>query len=232
MIHYFETNHNIKPSNLNQKNNLEPLKKQVHEYREKYKINIDVLKNYFCKIFYKNTYLIGFFATIPYKSRSLNVLITNIEINENYILSNNKIEIYLNNEEKKIICLDKERKSYSNKEFDISFIEIKDMDKINDFFNLDDEIIKILKYNKEEIIDYYNKLYKGNYLYILNYKDSKIISISLGKLTEIKENNIEHTCDIDDEDFPFSPIINLKTNKLIGYYNLQTDVKSKLIIFI
>ena len=97
MIQYLESNHNIKPYNINQKNNLENLRKQVRDYREKYKINLDELKKYFCRIYTKNTYNIGFFATIPYKSYSLNVLITNNNIiNENDIQNNNNIEIYLN----------------------------------------------------------------------------------------------------------------------------------------
>ena len=104
------------------------------------------------------------------------------------------------------------------------------MDKINEFFKLDNEIINSLKYNREEIINYYIKLYKNEYLYILNYEDNKNIYISHGKLLEIKENGIEHTCEIN-EDFLFSPIFTLNTNRLIGFCNGETSQKSKLIIF-
>ena len=163
MIQLLEKNYDIKPNpNFpNNKNDLINLRNQVQEYRKKYNKRLEKLKKYLCKISYRDIYITGFFASIPYKTKSINVLITNNNIiNEKYLAQNKSIEIYFYDEEKKIINLDNKRISYSSKEFDISIIEIKDTDKINNFIQLDNEIIKYFKYNKNEIINNCNNLYK------------------------------------------------------------------------
>ena len=66
------------------------------------------------------------------------------------ILSNNYFSIYLDNNKKtKRIQLDNNRLMYTNEKLDITIIEIKDNDKLNNkYLELDDEIMnyKLIKY--------------------------------------------------------------------------------------
>ena len=81
--------------------------------------------------------------------------------------------------------------TYSNKDYDITIIEIKKKDKIYDYLELDDYIIDDILNNKnlnEEFID--------KTIYILQYPEGEL-SVSYGILNSIcldKKYNFNHKC--------------------------------------
>ena len=123
---------------------------------------LDQLKINICKIYKrdgsKNT---GFFCNISYNNIIIPVMVTNNHvIDENYIKENKEIQITLyDDKEKKIIKLNDNRKIYTNKQYDITIIEInKKKDNINNFMEIDEKIFK----NSNEI-------YNNQSIYILHY---------------------------------------------------------------
>ena len=161
---------------------------------------LNQMTNCVCKI--KSNNGTGFFYKIPFYSNTLNILMTNYNIiNENYIKKNKTIELLLNDE---IIKLDLniERIIYFNKENNITLIELKEDDKIKEYFELDDNTFN-------ENISYENKS-----IYILGYSNGDNINVSYGILNK-KDKYKSNIYSI-----PLgSPILNLKNNKLIGIYN-------------
>jgi len=165
------------------------------------------MKNNIVKIYLNNESKgTGFFCRIPYiNNKELNVLITN-----NYVinLELDKIIISINNDnEIKEIEL-KNRIKYTNKEYDITIIEIKEEDNINNYLEIDENIMKKDK----------NIIYINNSIYILQYPRSKKLGVSYGILKGIYEDkkyNFNHICSTE-EGSSGSPIINLINNKVIG----------------
>ena len=152
----------------------------------------------------------GFFCKIPFiNNEELKVLITNNHV-INLDNENEKITISMNNDsEIKEINLNN-RIKYTNKEYDITIIEIKEEDNIKDYLELDENIIK------EGI----NQLYINNPIYIIQYSEQKKLGVSYGILKGIfkeKEYNIKHSC-FTEEGSSGSPIINLINNKVIGIH--------------
>ena len=97
---------------------------------------------YFCKIIGKE-FGTGFFCKITYEDKIIPVLITNYHvIDNNYILKNDNLKIYIN-DDYKIIKL-KNRKIYSSYEnkYDIMILKLKDEDGINDYLEIDKNIFK------------------------------------------------------------------------------------------
>ena len=94
---------------------------------------IKQMKTKTCKIYLKNEKKeTGFFykISLPNKKNKLNVLITNNHIiNEEIIKRKEEIIIEINKESKRIE-LDN-RIKYTNKEYDVTIIEIKEEDEIN-----------------------------------------------------------------------------------------------------
>ena len=120
---------------------------------------LDQMKNCVCKIKIGNVSATGFFCKIPIIN--MIVLMTNFHvISEEYTKKNKEIKILLNdNKEAKIIDLTIRRKKYFSKEYDIAAIEIKEKDKIKEYLELDDDI---LKHNE-------NIYYEKKSIYILHY---------------------------------------------------------------
>ena len=86
-----------------------------------------------------------FFCKIPFPDNLnlLPILFTNNDVlNENDIKIGKTIKFTLHNDNiKKIILIDSTRKTYTNKELDITIIEIKkNNDKINIFLEIDDKL--------------------------------------------------------------------------------------------
>ena len=157
MINWLEKKYNIKPSEIITKENLENLRNNVQEGRQKYSKVFEKIKNCIYKITTDHSNGICFFTKINYKSEPLKVLIANYSVfSETDFINSKKIIIYLyNKENKKVINLTGKRKIYLNKELDISIIQINDADEINNFLELDDEILKYLDKNEEEIINHF-----------------------------------------------------------------------------
>ena len=163
----------------------------------------------------------GFFCKIhfPNEENLLPVLITNNHIISQQSLSkeNEIISLMIRNEQKvKIINLSN-RKSYTNPEYDITIIELKKEDNIQNFLELDDNILNNIFDNDDN--DNSNQIFLKETLYILQYPEGKL-SVSYGVLDNIlidKKFNFNHSCSTK-AGSSGSPIINLATNKLIGIH--------------
>ena len=131
-------------------------------------------------------------------------------IDEKYIKENNNIKITLNDDNinKTIILNNNNRKIYTNKEYDITIIEIKSKDKINDFMDLDEKIFN----EKSEI------LYNNNHsIYIPQYLNGDKAVVSYGIINKTDGYNINHYC-CTGSGSSGSPIINLLNNNIIGIH--------------
>ena len=107
------------------------------------------MKKCVCKIYNNGLRGTGFFTKIPYKNELIKVLITNNHILGENEITNNSIIIYIinyNEKDKKRIKIDDKRKRYTNKELDVTIIEVdEDKDDIHDFIEIDDDIIIFLE---------------------------------------------------------------------------------------
>ena len=152
----------------------------------------------------------------------MNVLITNNHVlGKEDIVPGKIIPLSLNNGEiPKNIKIDSERKVYTDKNFDLTIIELNKNDKIEHFLTLDKTIIERINSEKDDLSitsrNYYNKFYEGASVYILNYVEEMFVSYGLiNTITEIK---INHKCSTI-EGASGSPILLLGTNKVIGVHN-------------
>ena len=174
-----------------------------------------------CKVKVGNVQGTGFFCKIPFPTPQnlLRVFITTshiIPINELYP-KNSKIQIKIKEENDiKILDLDN-RLKYANKEYDITIIEIKDKDNINNFLELDDNIMMGILNNNIR-----NEEYIDETIYLIHYPQGEL-SISFGVLEQIYEDNkydFIHKC-FTSPGSAGSPILNLK-NKIIGLHQGST----------
>ena len=198
---------------------------------------LDQMNNSICRIYTDNGKGTGFFTKIPYKLKLLPVLITNNHvINQDDILNNKKFSIYLNNDKKiKRIELDNNRLKYTNEKLDITIIEIKDNDKLNNkYLKLDDEIMNYIKLNKKEDINYLSDIYSNNSIYLINYPEDKNVVVSYGQSPNFNESEIFHKCTTK-EGSSGSPILLINNQKLIGIHygsSKQYDFnKGRLLIY-
>ena len=157
----------------------------------------------------------GFFCIIPFpdKFHPLPVLMTNNHIiTEDDIMKKNKIKFTVNDDKLSFeIIINYLRKVYTNKEYDVTIIEIKENDNIdmNSFLEIDDQIFK----------DNINDIYKGKSIYLIGYPRGGKPKYAIGLIKDINENNydIRHLC----KSNPGSsgcPIINLNNNRVIGIH--------------
>ena len=158
-----------------------------------------------CKINKINIKGSGFFCLIPYRNKSLPVLISAahiISIKED--LKEISLEI---NDSLKIIELNEERKTFTDLYLDITIIEIiPEKDHIYDFLMLDDNLFK----------DYSIEISKNESIYILHFDfNSKIISY--GAIKQTSENNIYHSCNTQNLSGG-APMISLSSGKIIGLH--------------
>ena len=108
------------------------------------------------------------------------------------------------------------RLKYTNKEYDITIIELLEKDKINNYLKLDEDIITdiINKKDKNKNDNFIDKT-----LYALQYPESNL-SVSYGILENIcadKNYNFKHKCSTR-KGSSGSPIININNNKIIGIH--------------
>ena len=167
----------------------------------------------------------GFFTKIPWGKDFIKVLITNNHIiNEKDIESENSFIITFNNneKEKKFIKINKKKKNFTNEDLDVTIIEITEKDEIYDFLELDEEIINNIALNNQQL-EYYNKNYVNQSIYILNYLNGDKIMTSYGLITDIKGHEINHNCNTD-QGSSGSPILSLENNKVIGFH-FGTSIK-------
>ena len=177
---------------------------------EKTKIILEQMKKKVCKIKIGRNRGTGFFCKIPYQDNNnlLSVLITNnhvIDLEKN----NDILIISINNEDKEIEL--ENRITYTNKEYDITIIEIKNKDGIDNFLELDENINKNI-----------NKSYVGESIYILHYPREKI-NVSYGIIKDANRENKENEYDFNhlgstEPGSSGGPILNIENNKVIGIH--------------
>ena len=166
-----------------------------------------------CKISRSNEeYGTGFFCTIPLDDwNSLKMLITNnYVLNESDISPGKAIKISLNNNKINLeILFDESRIVYSNSNYNVTFIEIKQKDGITkeSFLDIDDKIFKDSSFD----------IFTDKPVYLLHYPKGVEVQKSDGKIKSINKNNytIEHYCNIDSGSLG-GPIILSNSNKVIG----------------
>ena len=176
------------------------------------------MKNAICKIRISERQETGFFCKIPFPdlNNMLRVLITtNHVINENLLFQENErisIEIKAENDNKYLNL--NNRIKYTNQEFDITIIEIKDEDKINSFLELDEALIKDIIMNSNK-----NNKFIEETIYIMQYLEGRL-SVSFGILDKIyvdKKCIFTHKC-CTKGGSAGSPILNINNNKVIGLH--------------
>mgnify|MGYP002622177285 CR=1 FL=1 len=181
-------------------------------------IIMEQMKKNICKIKMKDgSQGTGFFCKIPFPTREklLTVLITNNHIINQDLLQkeNENVSLMVKNEKKvKTINLNN-RMKYTNEEYDITIIEIKEEDNINNYLELDDIIINDILNNEN-----YNKEYKNKTIYIIQYPENKL-SVSYGLLDNIYEDrkyNFNHKC-CTKGGSSGSPVLNLKNKVTIRF---------------
>jgi len=174
---------------------------------------LNQMTNCICKIKVNSNFGTGFFCKIPYENKNINVLMTNYHIiDDNYYQQNKEIYLFLNDEkELKIIKLNRSRKTYFNKDYDIAMIELLENDNINNYLELDDNLFK----------DGIKAYYKDISIYILHYPFGKQASVSYGISIDIINNEINHICSTE-HGSSGSPILNLSNNKIIGIHKQRS----------
>ena len=158
----------------------------------------------------------GFFCKIPFPNEFnlLPVLITNNHVlDEEDIMAGKKCEFSLNNDKLNFqIFFHNNRKTYTNKEYDITIIELK----------LNDDGLKgysFLEYDDNIFIDDPKKYYKKKTIYLIHYPNGQKVEFSNGVIKNIFEDNytISHLC-ITKSRSSGGPLINLLNHKVIGVH--------------
>ena len=186
---------------------------------EKFKIIIEQMEKFICQIKIGNKFGNGFLCKIPDPDNNylLPVLITCNHIIDKSILSlkeNNVFITFNNGKNFKTIEL-RNRRVYTNENYDITIIEIKKKkDKIENFLDLDDNINFDGEEEEEQI--YMKEFYEGETIYILQYYGGKKLSLSNGILKKngIGSNNyyqFSHKC-YTSSGSSGSPILKLSNN--------------------
>ena len=198
------------------------------------------LENCICQIYPKKGGKgTGFFCQIPFYNQTLFVLITNNHIlKENDIQYNNIIELIIYDKREKRdknirIEIDSSRKTYTNPDMYITFIEIKKNDKndnINEFLFLEEEILEL----EEGII---RNRFREKSIYLLHYPDNKFISYGLMTPNMSDCRTFLHYCNTQ-LGSSGSPILSLNSFKVIGVhcgskykYNIGAYIKYALYEF-
>ena len=198
---------------------------------------VDLTKTHVCKITCKDgTHGTGFFCYIPIGwGNILPTLLTNNHVlNINDIQPGETIKFSINNDYKEFnFLLDNTRKIYTNEYFDVTIIEIKEDDNIDEksFFDLDKQIFQ------EDSVN----IFRNKQIYLLHYPKGIKMEISPGLIKNINEEEerktIHHLCDTSGGSSG-SPIINTGNFKVIGIhkgaprgaqnYNLGTLLKEPI----
>ena len=155
----------------------------------------------------------GFFCKIPYSNKKIPVLITNYHIiSDDFIKNHKQLKISINNEQiYDIISLNENSKIYSSikDKYDITIIKLEEEKNIYHYLDLDDHLFD----------DNLEKIYEDKSIYILHYLNGDKISVSYGYgIQKFYEYYIKHLCNTE-HCSSGSPILNLKTNKVIGIHS-------------
>ena len=180
-----------------------------------------------CRIESGSKYCTGSFCKIIHNNQCIRCLLTNKEIiNDNYLLDNKSIEVFLNEDKKtKKIAINKDKITYINNLYGVTIIEINDEDDIDEFLELDNNLLENpedlgIKELEDEEEDYPKDFYRNQPIYIPHYQNNKKVFVSFGTLKDFNDFEIIHFCDISDRGCGPSgaPIIDLESKKIIGIY--------------
>ena len=191
-----------------------------NEQQSNIQIDKEKIKINFCKIHMENgKFGNGFFCKIPFPDE-LNILpilfTDNHTLDENAIKDGETIQFTLENDNtEKKIEIDSTRKTYTNKNSDITIIEIKNSDEINSFLEIDEELFNSLAEKKE-------KDDEEKKICVIQYKDDGQKEFSEGTIQSINENNIDYSCS-NKIGSSRGLILNLINLKLIGVIKEETD---------
>ena len=176
----------------------------------------------------------GFFCKIPFPNitNKLTVHITNYHvINEDLLDNKGKTTIYIQNEKEGREMNFKNRMCYTNEEYDITIIEIKEKDNIKNYLELDDEIMKVVL-NDDNDNDNFG--YRKKTVYIIQYPENEL-SVSFGLIDSIEDGkekyNFYHKC-YTNNGSSGSPILNSENNKVIGVHKSGTNVNVNKGVFL
>ena len=153
-----------------------------------------------CKIKKERKKGTGFFVKlIDERNKKIGALITNSHIlgNNDIGKDNDIITYYLNNKENHIKNM-KGRRRYINEILDITIVEIKEKDEIEDEHYLElDDIKSNPNYKIENQQKVFEDRYKGNAVYAIGYPEGNDIIVSFGNIDGIHADNpvLTHTCD-------------------------------------
>jgi len=177
-------------------------------------IILNQMMNCICKIKIKGRFGTGFFCKIPFRKKTIKVLMTNYHIlNEKDLKDNKNLYLSLNDEKETLkIDLGLDRETYFNKEYNVTLIELRDEDNIKNYLELDNNLFQ----DNPEIN------YKDTSIYILHYPNCDTAAVSYGISNNIDKYNINHKCRINIGSSG-SPILNLKNNKVIGIHNKSSN---------
>ena len=170
------------------------------------------MKKCFCLIYSNEMKSTGFFCKIPFPKRKtiLPVLITaNHVLNEEYINNNKSIPISLDNgKEFKKISLEN-KKIYTNRRYDITIIELNEKDNINNFLELDKNLLE------SQIL----QIYRNLNVYLLQYARGEKSLVSFGLIKNIDNENGEIRYNIwSDYGSAGGPILSSENFKVIGIH--------------
>ena len=192
------------------------------------------MKNSICRIInndgQKGT---GFFCRIPYNDNLIPFLITNNHVlNESKISNGKRVEFTINDGKKTIsFDIDDSRIKFTNKDLDVTFIEIKpNKDSIDYILDIDEEINTNL-----------GNLYNNKSIYIMHYPKGNNVHVSYGLSNKIKGYNFYHLCSTE-EGSSGSPILSLDSLRVIAIhkgapnrtsfkFNLGTFIKNAIELF-
>ena len=179
------------------------------------------MKKSICIIDHINGNGTGFFCKIKDKNENtIYVLITNNHIiDEDIILRDKVIKVYLNDKTSRKIEISENKKLYTSKKYDTTIIQINpEKENINDFLELDDII-----YDEDLSPNLENKT-----IYIIQYPGygySQMAAVSFGTIInqlnesdKVEKFEILHNCSTD-HGSSGSPILKLENNKVIGIHN-------------
>ena len=191
------------------------------------------MKNSICQIKEYESFGTGFFCKIKlYEEKDIffPVIITNYHILDyNSIKIGKKIELSIIDKGKFInsIIIDESRIKYTNEDYDITIIEIRKEDNLNDI-----NIESILEIDDNIYKENPNNTYNQKSVYIIHYGGNNLsFSSGIIKSINITNSQIIHLCSTE-EGSSGSPIINSDNYKRIGIYRGATKKNFNLGTFI
>ena len=184
---------------------------------ENTEIILNQMRKNICKIYLNDgTKASGFFCKIPFPDNGhlLPVLFTNNHvIDKSNLTKSSKIVLSINDDKVKKTIKINNRKVYTNKEDDVTIIEIlENNDGITEFLELDNDIFE----------DEFNSMNIKKSIYILHYPNCGKSSVSYGIIKNLQNSDVSHLCSTE-KGSSGSPILNLTNNKVIGIHRGSFD---------